>query len=72
MKNAFVEPGMRWLEEQRLATHGTLLDSGIVSFSDSAPGKDGAVADGKLLPMRACGVTLRRMMIRATGRAWAR
>ena len=72
MKIAFVEPKTRLLEEQRLATHWTLLDFGFVNFIDSAPGKDGAGADGKVLLMGASGVTLRPMMIHGTGHAWAR
>jgi hypothetical protein len=72
VKIAFVEPKMRLLEEQRLASHCMCLDFGIVSFSDSAPGKDGAVTGGKLLLMGAPGVTLRPMTIRGTGHAWAR
>lgn len=72
VKIAFVEPKTRLLEEQRLATRGRRLDFGFVSFSDLAAGKDGAGADGKLLLMGASGVTLRPMMIRGTGHAWAR
>jgi hypothetical protein len=43
MKTAFGEPGMRLLEEQRLAARGARLDFGTVRLFDSIAGKDGGL-----------------------------